>query len=141
MRRTAGAITSLLALAVLVWPAFHPSEIDSLPLSNYPMFAHPRGRVTRFVMAVVVDTAGEEHRLDPADVGGTDQPMQAAMTLQQAIDLDSADVLCAEIAAGLDAEGTVQVLSVVYDAVAWFRGEREPLQRQVHAECPTRTAA
>lgn len=124
-----------LVLATLLWPAVHPSEIDSLPVSNYPMFAHPRSQITRFYMAVLIDSEGVEHRLDPFEVAGTDQPMQAAMTLQQSISGRTADVLCDDIASGLDAMGTVQVVSVVYDSVEWFRGNHEPVERDVHAEC------
>ncbi|MBI5089214.1 MAG: hypothetical protein HZB15_10270, partial [Actinobacteria bacterium] len=46
------------------------------------------------------------------------------------------DVLCGEIAAGVDAEGRVQIVSVLYDSIAWFRGDHRPIERDVHAECP-----
>jgi hypothetical protein len=137
MRRFGVGAGSVLLLVVMSWPAFHPSEIDSLPVSNYPMFAHPRSRVTSFDVAVVIDRAGVERRLDASEVGGTDQPVQAAMTLRQAIGAKRADVLCAEIAAGLEQDGTVRIVSERYDTVAWFRGEHDAIDRKVHAECPT----
>jgi hypothetical protein len=121
----------------MAWPAIHPTELDSLPVSNYPMFAHPRERTSSFASAVFVDGSGEEGRLDPSAVSGTDQPMQAAMTLRQAFRDGSAHVLCAEIAADLDTVGTVLLVTERYDTIAWFRGERDPVERSVHAQCTT----
>ena len=125
-----------LLLAALAYPAVAPEEFDSFPLSNYPMFAHERSRVTTFSVAVLIDDVGEEHRLDLRAVGGTDQPVQAAMTVRQAIRTDQAAELCAEIAERVNRIGTVQVASVRYDAPAWFGGDEQPVSRTVHAECP-----
>jgi hypothetical protein len=132
-----GSIALLVALA---YPAFHPQEIDSLPFSNYPMFAHDRSPVTRFDVAVLIGADGVEHRLDPRAIGRTDQPVQAVETVRQAIRTGQTDALCAEIAMQVDAPGTIQVISVHYDAVAWFRGERRPVERVVHANCPSEAA-
>ena len=130
-------LASAVFLGFLSWPALSPSEIDSLPLSNYPMFAHPRAEVSRFDSAVLIDAAGKERRLDPHTIGGTEEPMQAAMTVRQAIRTGAAEALCEEIAADLAVDGTVEVVSVRYDTVAWFRGDREPIARDVHARCDT----
>lgn len=132
------ASASALVLLALSWPAVAPDELDSLPFSNYPMFAHPRSRVTPLDIVVVVDPDGVEHRLDLRAVGGTDQPMQAAMTVRQAIRNGEADELCREVAASVDRPGTVQVVRVRHDAPAWFAGEREPIERVVFAECDAR---
>lgn len=140
MRRRGVAAGSVILLVAMLWPALSSSEIDSLPLSNYPMFAHPRARVSRFDVAVLIDAEGGLRRLDPSEVGGTDQPVQAAMTLRQAIRADTADVLCAEIAAGLETDGTVRLMSERYDTIAWFRGQRDPVDQSVHAECQASSA-
>lgn len=129
------AATSIVALAALAYPAVAPAELDSLPMSNYPMFAHPRGEVTRFDVVVVLDDAGQEQPLDLRVVGGTDQPIQAAETVQQAIRRGEADELCEEIADRLDSTGRVQVVTVAYDAVGWYEGDRTPVRRDVRAEC------
>ena len=131
----AGCVAMLLAV---VYPAFHPSELDSFPFSNYPMFAHRRGPVSRFDLAVRVDTTGHEHALDPRRIGGTDQPVQAAETVRQAIRNGETDALCAEIAGTIEDDGRIEVISVRFEAVAWFRGQREPVERVLHASCPTR---
>ena len=135
MGRVGVVVGSSLLLGLLFWPALSASEIDSLPVSNYPMFAHDRPRISRFDVAVHIDRDGIERRLNPSEVGGTDQPVQAAMTVLQAIRSGRPDALCEEIAETLQLEGAIEVVSVRYDTVAWFRGEREPVDRQVHARC------
>jgi len=124
-------------LVALAYPALHPEEIDSLPFSNYPMFAHDRSPVSRFDIAVLIGADGVEQRLDPRAIGRTDQPVQAVETVRQAIRTGQTDALCAEIAMQVDVPGTIEVISVSYDAVAWFRGEREPIERVVHSNCPS----
>jgi hypothetical protein len=133
-----GIVAASLALVSFVlWPALHPLEHDSLPRSNYEMFAHRRTAIARFDVAVLVDREGREHRLDPRSVGGTDQPMQAAKTVLQAMRHGVTDELCREIAADLDRAGRVEIVSVRHDAIAWFRGDRRPVERVVHAACPS----
>ena len=129
-------VGSVALLVALAWPAIAPGELDSLPLSSYPMFAHERAAVSSFHVAVNVDEDGVEHRLDPHQVGGTDQPMQAVMTVRQAIADGSADELCEAIAARANRRGSVEIATVRLDAVAWFAGEKEPIERIVHATCP-----
>ena len=128
-----------MVLAVLAWPAIHPSEIDDLPLSNYPMFAHPRPRVTRFDTAVWIDAGGHHHTLDPRTVAGTDQPMDAAMALRGAIRRGDADTLCEEIAARLGEPGNVRIMSLTLDSIRWFRGDHRPIEITHRAECSTAT--
>jgi hypothetical protein len=135
-RRRVISVASVLLLLALGWPAVAPDEVDSLPLSNYPMFARPRDAVTWFHVVVRVDADGLEHRLDLRTVGGTDQPVQAAETVRQAIRRGEVHDLCTEIAHRVRAPGTIQVLTVAHDAPAWFRGRRDPVERRVHAECP-----
>lgn len=122
-------------LLALAWPAIAPRELDSLPLSNYPMFAHPRDAVSWFHVAVRLDGDGLEHRLDLRAVGGTDQPVQAAETIRQAIRHDEVDQLCAEIAHRLASSDTVRIMTVAYHAPDWFSGRQEPVERRVHSEC------
>ncbi|HWL45499.1 MAG TPA: hypothetical protein VNQ73_21340 [Ilumatobacter sp.] len=123
------------AIAVLAWPAVDPSSTDSLPVSNYPMFARPRPSVNRFPVVVLHDADHGERRLDPREISGTDQPMQAAMTVSQAVREGTAAELCAEIAAALAEPGTIEVVTATYDAIAWFDGDERPIEREVHAAC------
>jgi hypothetical protein len=126
---------SVVGLAALVYPAIAPNELDSLPFSNYPMFAHPRGEVTHFNVVVGVDADGVEQPLDLRVVGGTDQPIQASETVRQAVRRGEAEELCAEIAARVEGHDVVRVVTLGYDAVGWYEGDREPVRRDVHAEC------
>lgn len=126
---------SVLLLGAMLWPAFGPPEADSLPLSNYPMFARDRERVSSFHAVVLVTDDGTERLLRPSEVGGTDQPVQAARTVQQAIGRDEAAELCAEIAAGLDGTTRLEVVTRRYDAVAWFRDDHRVVDELVHATC------
>jgi hypothetical protein len=134
-RRFGIGLASAALLLALAWPAVAPRELDSLPLSNYPMFAHSREPVSWFHVVVQLDADGAEHRVDLRKVGGTDQPVQAAETVRQAIRRGESAALCAEVAGRLTQPGTVQVLTVAYDAPGWFRGDHEPVDRRVHAEC------
>jgi hypothetical protein len=135
MRRAATLVTSAIALGALAWPAVDPTPVDSLPISSYPMFARPRERVSRYPLVVLRDEAGDARRLDAHAIGGTDEPMQAAMTVSQAIRTDTAAALCAEIAAGVAGPGTIEIVTAAYDSVAWFEGHHDPLDRRVHASC------
>ena len=137
MRRRATLATSAIALGVLLWPALDPTPVDSLPVSSYPMFARPKQRVSRYPLVVLRDESGDERRLDAREIGGTDEPMQAAMTVSQAIRTDTAPDLCNEIAAGLGERGTIEIVTAAYDAIAWFEGSRDPVDRRIHASCPT----
>ena len=138
VRRAGIGVASAALLLALAWPAVAPGEIDSLPLSNYPMFARARGPVSWFPVVVRLDPDGVEHRLDLRVVGGTDQPVQASETVHQAIRRGEAADLCEEIARRVAGPGSIQVLSVAYDAPDWFRGRREPVDRRLHAECEVR---
>jgi hypothetical protein len=136
MGRRATLVIGAIALGVLSWPAFDPTPVDSLPVSSYPMFARPKPRVSRYPLVVLRDMSGDERRLDAHEIGGTDEPMQAAMTVSQAIRTGTSPELCAEIAAGLAERGTVEIVTAAYDAIAWFEGIRDPVDRRVHASCP-----
>lgn len=129
------ALACAALLAAMAWPAVDPDAGDSLPFSNYPMFARQRPDVTRIDTATRVDAAGSRHALNAMQIGGTDEPVQAFRTVQQAIRTHHTPELCAEIAEGLEAGGTVEIVSEEYDAVAWFDGDREPIERHVHASC------
>lgn len=137
VRRRVIGLGSLVLLAVLVWPAVHPGELDSLPVSSYPMFAHPRQAVSSFDLALHQSFEGDERLLGEDVVGGTGEPMQAAMTLRQAIQRGQAHSLCEEIGETVGLAGVVMIITARYDAVAWFRGEKAEVDRIVHASCET----
>ncbi|MFN3215399.1 MAG: hypothetical protein ACE367_02770 [Acidimicrobiales bacterium] len=134
-RRQMIAVLATALVVALVWPA--PAGRDSFPLSNYPMFAAARPTETTFRSAVGVDAAGAFVRLSPHTISGTDQVIQAAATVRRAIETDTTDELCAEIAERIsDRAVAVEVVTERYDTIAWFDGRTEPIERRVHARCP-----
>jgi hypothetical protein len=133
-RQVIGALAVAVVIA-LVWPA--PAGRDSFPLSNYPMFAAARPAETTFRTAVGVDTTGDVVRLSPRTISGTDQVIQAAATIRRAIENETTDALCDEIAARHSGRAvTVEVVTERYDTIAWFDGQTEPIERVLHARCP-----
>jgi len=121
-------------MLAVVWPAFADPPRDSFPLSNYPMFTFDRSTEASF-STVVVMSDGEPRTLSPRVIGGTDQVVQAAASVRQAINGDTTDALCREVAARLDQRGTVEVVTETFDTRAWFDGDETPIEREVHARC------
>ncbi len=111
---------------------------DSFPLSTFPMFSAAIDQTQSIDTAVGVRTDGTVVRLSPAQIAGTTVVNQAASVVSSAIAGGRAPALCAEIAARLAAPdaATVEVVTERYDAVGWFNGDRTPVDRVVHAECP-----
>jgi hypothetical protein len=111
---------------------------DSFPLSTYPMFSLARPQQTTVSSAAGYDSAGRRITLSPTVVGGTREVIQAAGTVVQAIRSGSSDELCREV---LDKANTqvvaVEIVTEVYDVIAYFDGDEAPVQRTVHARCET----
>ena len=123
--------------AVVLAPAFLPDAEDDFPLSTYPMFTIERGEVVDLDTAVLVDDGGR-HRLSPADIGGTDEIVAAAVTVSNAIAGGSVslDLLCQDIADRLDGPGEVQIVTERHDAVDLLREDAAALDITVHDRCP-----
>jgi hypothetical protein len=115
---------------------------DGFPVSTYPMFTRDPGRVVELPTVVAVTSDGEVERLSPETIAGTDQVIQAGVTVSQAVRDGSAAAraLCREIAGRVDPDGpgvtTVAVVVELHDAVARSAGDREPLDRRTVADCP-----
>lgn len=114
-----------------------PDAPDGFPLSTYPMFTRDRGRVVELATVVAMSPRGEVERLSPQVIAGTDQVVQAGVTVRRAVDAGpvAARRLCADVAGRVAAPATVAVVVERYDVVAWSSGDREPLERRTHAEC------
>jgi hypothetical protein len=110
---------------------------DGIPLSTYPMFTRDPGRVVEQPTVVAVSPEGEIERLSPETIAGTDQVMQAAMAVRQAVGAGPAPTraLCAEVAGRVDAPATVAVVVERYDAIAWSEGDGEPFERRTVVAC------
>lgn len=131
----------LLAIVVVVGIVPLVLDRDSFPLSTYPMFSTKRSTAESVDTAVAIDAAGRIERLGPERIAGTDEIILATATVGGAIAAGTTDQLCQEIArrvasVGPDSAVTVEVVTERFDAVRWYDGDREPLDRRVHSDCP-----
>ncbi|MBN2623646.1 MAG: hypothetical protein JXA83_09775 [Acidimicrobiales bacterium] len=110
---------------------------DGFPLSTYPMFTGSGDRVVEMPTVVAVLPDGEVERLSPETIAGTDQVVQAGVTVRRAVAAGppAARRLCGRVADRLDATATVAVVVERHDVVAWAAGDRAPLERRTVAEC------
>jgi hypothetical protein len=110
---------------------------DGLPLSTYPMFTRDPGRVVEQPTVVAVLPGGDVERSSPETIAGTDQVMQAARAVRQAVGAGPAATrpLCEEVAGRVEAPATVAVVVERYDAIAWSEGDREPFGRRTVVAC------
>ena len=131
------ARTWLLAVVIVVGIVPLALDRDSFPLSTYPMFSSNRSTREPVDTAVVVDPDGHEKRLDPWSIAGTDEPIIATVVVADSISDGTSFDLCSEIVDRVDPTpgSRVEIVTVVYDAVRWFEGDREPVSRVVHASC------
>lgn len=110
---------------------------DSYPLSTYPMFSSNRTTREPVDTAVLIRADGRESTLSPLVIAGTDEPIIATVTVGNAVASGTADELCSDISRRLEpgTDGRIEVITVVYDALDWFAGRRDPVGRRVHATC------
>jgi hypothetical protein len=134
-----GALVTAVALPGLRLLASSDAP-DGFPLSTYPMFSRDPGRVVELPTVVTVTPAGEVERLSPQTIAGTDQVIQAGVTVRQAIARGPAATaaLCGEVAGRVAPPATVEVVVERHDSVGWSAGDREPLDRRTLASCEAR---
>ena len=140
--RATGAGAALLAL--VLWPLTWPLARDSYPLSNYPMFSIARHARRMSVEHVLAVSANGQRMIVPLQLVASNNVMHVAMTVGRAAQgPDSAQQLCEEIAARvahaggrLGSAAVIEVVSSTFDGLAYFEGQREPLQRDVRARSP-----
>ena len=152
-RRWVALATALLVALVVCWPVLAHPDRDGFPLSTYPMFSSRRTTTEPLSTVVGIDAGGAQHWLDPWLLNGTREVVQAAVVVSSEINAGEADRLCAEVAARVDVRQgdrplddragdagdrlvRLEVVTVRYDAIGWFDGRRQPLDRTVHASCP-----
>lgn len=141
--RTWAYVVLVAAVAAVLVPPLVPPPADSYPLSTYPMFSHDRGARSAVATLVGVDEDGDEHRLSPRLIGGSDEPMLAVATAARSARAGAAEHrrLCAQVAdrvARSDRDDLVSVSFQVeeHDSVASVTGARaEPLAVRVLTTC------
>ena len=138
-RAWAYGVTVVITAAVLL-PLLGSPDGDSFPLSTYPMFSGLKSADASIPHVIGLTADGERVVLPPEAVAN-DEVIQAFETVRQAVRQgpSSTAALCSETAAWTaeHREDVVQVAVVtdVYDAAAYFDGDREPRHTTVHAEC------
>ena len=130
-------------LAILAPLLGDPQKDDSFPLSTYPMFSTRRDN-PKISKIVAVDANGESRPLPP-QVLGTEEVMQAAMTVARAArNKKKARALCRDTAATIAddtawADAThVEILTLRYDPIEYFTdpdGPEHPTSRKRRARC------
>lgn len=119
------------------------SSADGFPVSTYPMFTQDPGRVVELPTVVVLGEDGDVERLSPQQIAGTDQVIQAAVTVQAAVHggPGATRALCQEVAARLRLPSArIAVVVERHDAIAWSGDpSAEPLERRVVTTCELRS--
>ena len=137
MAVTARRLAPLVAAVVVLFPLLGSLESDSYPLSTYPMFSGDRGREASIATAVGLDEMGELVRLAPEAIGGTDEVILAAATVNDAIRRGEVDELCLEIATRLTGSDVAAVVirTERIDVVAHIADDAPPLSVRDHGTC------
>jgi hypothetical protein len=134
-KRKAILVTLFVSVALL-WPLTHGN--DSFPLSTYPMFSNSQAQTTDIELVVGVDAVGNRVALGPRIIAGTDEVIQAGSYVRRQIRNGNAEQLCGEALGRVDSNSdvvTVLVLTERLDAIAWYAGDKTPLNTQIHATC------
>ncbi len=132
------AFSALVVLAV-AWPITRRPSQDSFPLSTYPMFARARPAEASLDTALGFDAAGALQPLGTRVIGGTHEPVHAAVVVQRAIDGDRAHLLCRQVLAraaeaGLAAIDRVEIVRLRVALLDWD-GRADGVPRTVAATC------
>ncbi len=102
------------------------------------MFAAVRETDVSVPHVILVDEDGEEWPAPPPAIAN-DEVLQAQATIRQALRHgdEATEALCERVASwahGSDAI-SVQIVTSTYDAVLYYEGDKEPLDRTQHAMC------
>jgi hypothetical protein len=134
---------SLAALLIVGWPATRNIDVDGFPLSTYPMFAYPKGRVVSVTSALAVSDGGASAPIPPRYVANA-ETMQAIRTLLAASRRSRESLeLCRAIAGRLHTASApelhdaqhVEIVTGRVDAIDYLAGRATLSSRQLHARC------
>jgi hypothetical protein len=127
-------VAVVIGIVVLISPALR--NVDSFPLSTYPVYATARSRTATFVTAHGERADGSERRLSIEVIAGSDDPLIAASRVADAVAAGRADDVCAQIAARAPSDvAVVVVVRERHDVVDGARGDDSLLHREQLARC------
>jgi hypothetical protein len=138
---------SLLLLGAMLAPALRDPPVDSFPASDYPMFSQERASPEMILeQALAVFPDGRRLPLPSMISADNREVLQSMVTIRREVHAgaERAAIFCAAVAGRLqnahepDFEGAlgVEIASSRFDAVAYFEGSTEPLDRVVLVRCP-----
>lgn len=143
MHRLYAYAVSVAALLIVGSPATKNIDDDGFPLSTYPMFAYPKGRVVSVTSALAVSESGGSTPVPPRYIANT-ETMQAIRTLLAVARKPRESLeLCQAIASRLrtarapelrDAR-RVEIVTGRVDAIDYLAGRATPSSRRLHARC------
>lgn len=132
MRRWAPHLAMAAFVLAVMSPALKSPAFQSVPLSNYPMYARDAGPVVS-LPTVIRLRDGEPVSMSILD---TDDPLVAVTRLRRTIEVggDTLVDLCERIADRLDG-ARVAIATERHDAVAHLEGRESLVDRRVHVRC------
>lgn len=143
-----GVAASLVAVGLLVTPAFRDPNEDSFPLSTFPMFSRakrdPQLVITQ-VLAVLPD--GTRRPLPPELAAGNGEVIQALQMIVNEVygGRERATRFCKEVAARVSAAPepwrqakAIEIARSHFDTVEYFEIGPDPLTRKILETCPVR---
>jgi len=144
MERAYAYGVTVIVLGLVGYPATQSLDADDYPLSTYPMFARPRGRIGDVTSALAIAADGSSSPVPPSFVANA-EAMQAVSTLRRAVASGprASRALCGAIAervsrasdAGLRAALHVEIVSGRVDAIDYLAERAAPRSRRLHARC------
>jgi hypothetical protein len=144
MQRAYAYGVTVIVLLLVGYPATRSLDTDDYPLSTYPMFARPRGRVGDVTSALAIAADGRSSPLPPNFVANA-EAMQAVSTLRRAVASGprASGALCRAIAervsrasdVALRGAVRVEIVSGRVDAIDYLGERAAPRSRQLHARC------
>ncbi|MEZ5234035.1 MAG: hypothetical protein AB7W59_03405 [Acidimicrobiia bacterium] len=138
VRRVTVLAFSAIVLLAVAWPITRRPSQDSFPLSTYPMFARGRPAETSLATALGFDRAGGLLPLGTRVIGGTHEPVHAAVVVQRAIEGGTADQLCAQVLAragdAFEQLDRVEIVTLQVALLDWD-GRADAVPRTVEATC------
>ncbi len=135
---------SCLVLLTVGLPATWELSDDDFPLSTYPMFARPRGRVSDVTSVVAVSSDSARAPVPPRFIANA-EAMQAVSTLRTTVARGAVasralcEAIAGRIAVARDAElrdaVVVEIATGRVDAIDFLGGRATPRTRRLHARC------
>lgn len=130
------AIVVAVALPGLHW-VVDDGPSDGFPVSTYPMFTRDPGRIVEVPTVVALRSDGAVERLSPQAIAGTDQVIQASVTVRAAVAVGHGATrsLCEEVASRVGGDASLAVVVERHDAIAWASDASEPIDRRTVLRC------